>query len=439
MPRPKAQSQEPRERTLPAEEAAEKVAEKAWEPASTSRRRLLSIAGGLGGVVAAGAALGWALDRSGAKTPSGKLTGARSRPGSAVTATGTATGKTQAAKKSAGPPGKVLWRVGTESQVLSTLAVTSGVMVVSPTGHGVSAFDAATGAQLWTHPVRGNESGEIQAQGGTVILLGLGGGQQITGVATATGSQLWSDTFNASGARMAVGGDLCVVAADPALNPGPAVTAYSLSTGAKAWTFALPSELDTAVGFITSAGGDFYVADMLVNVWRLSAAGTVLTRAMAPAPWPGQLVVTDGILCGLADTAHPQGPNHLYGMDSSTGASLWNAVLDGSNTNTMTAADGVVFTAGPTSDGSALMTWNASTGAAGWQHHWSGDSAVDAPLAAGPGTVLVGIKQTLHCFSVTDGDELWQLTLGGGILTIEVAGGMAYVSTVSGWVYAVQL
>jgi serine/threonine protein kinase len=97
---------------------------------------------------------------------------------------------------------------------------------------------------------------------------------------------------------------------------------------------------------------------------------------------------------------------------------------------------------------SAIMTRNAGTGVAGWRHDWSGNSAVGAALALGPGTLLAGTGQTLCSFSVATGDAQWQLPLDGGVLAIQVADDVAYVSTSlasatdndsGGWVYAVQL
>ena len=400
------------------------------EPPSTSRRRLLTMAGGLGGLVVAGAAIGWALDRPRAKTPSGKLAGNVSRPGS---------GK---------PAGKVLWRTAAKSEVLpATLAVSDGVVLVGPAGGPASAADAATGAHLWTLSI-GSEPVQILAQDGTVVALGVGQGNSIAGLAAATGLQLWGGTCTTNGAHAVIGGDLCVVAAST-LTADPDVTAYSISTGVTAWTFEVPGQPANAPAAITTAGGYFYVADVLTNVWQLSAAGKVLAQFNVPAPWPDPLVVTSGVLCGLADTeTNSAGPDYLYAADISTRATLWTSRLDGSAPNTMIAGDGVVYTAGPAGGGSAIMTRNAGTGVAGWRHDWSGNSAVGAALALGPGTLLAGTGQTLCSFSVATGDAQWQLPLDGGVLAIQVADDVAYVSTSlasatdndsGGWVYAVQL
>jgi protein kinase-like protein/putative pyrroloquinoline-quinone binding quinoprotein/putative pyrroloquinoline-quinone-binding quinoprotein len=421
---------------------------------STSRRRLLTIAGGLGGVIVAGAAVGWALDQSGKKTPTGKLARNVSRPGTRTTTP--APGKTPepvkspAGQGSGAAAGRVIWRAAVDGQVSPDgLAVSDGVVVAGPTDGLASAFDAISGAHRWTLSV-GSEPFQILAQGGTVVALGTGQGNSITGLAATTGLVQWSTSFTTNGAHMAISGDLCVVAAST-LKTVPDVTAYSLSTGAKAWTFKLPGQPNSAPSSITAAGGSFYVADMSTNVWQLSATGSVVAKFTAPAPWPDPIAVTGQILCGLADTVtNAAGPDFLYAMDISTRATLWSTRLDGSAPNSMLADHGVVYTAGPASGGSAIMMRDAGTGAVGWRHDWSGDSVVGPALAFAPtaNLLLAGVGRDLCSLSVTSGDQQWQLPLDGGILAIEVAGDIAYVSTslatatdveAGGWLYAVRL
>jgi hypothetical protein len=116
----------------------------------------------------------------------------------------------------------------------------------------------------------------------------------------------------------------------------------------------------------------------------------------------------------------------------------------------MLADHGVVYTAGPAGGGSAIMMRDAGTGAVGWRHDWSGDSVVGPALAFAPtaNLLLAGVGRDLCSLNVTSGDQQWQLPLDGGILAIEVAGDIAYVSTslatatdveAGGWLYAVRL
>jgi hypothetical protein len=412
---------------------------------STSRRRLLTIAGGLGGVIVAGAAVGWALDRPRGKTPAGSLERSVSRPSTRARPSTTPSG---AGPGSGVPAGKVIWRVATDAEVMpSTLAAGGGVVVVGPAGGPAAAYNATTGTRLWTMSI-GDEPVQILVQDATVVALGVGQGHTIAGLAAATGLEVWSASCTLNGARMVISGDLCVVAANT-LTTEPDVTAYSLSTGVKAWTFKVPGQPDDSSAYITAAGGFFYVGSVFTKVWQLSATGSVVAQFTAPAPWPDPLAVTDQILCGLADTTlNAAGADYLYAMDTATRDTLWIARLDGSAPNSMVAGDGVVYTAGPAGGGSAIMMRNAGTGAIGWRHDWSGNSVVGGAMALGPEDLLAGVGQTLCCLSVLDGDEQWQLPLDGGILAIEVAGDMAYVSTslatttdndAGGWVYAVRL
>jgi outer membrane protein assembly factor BamB len=69
-------------------------------------------------------------------------------------------------------------------------------------------------------------------------------------------------------------------------------------------------------------------------------------------------------------------------------------------------------------------------------------------VALAAAALLVSIGETLYALSLATGKELWQLTMDGGILAIEVAGDTAYVGTSietmsgnneSGRVYKIQL
>jgi len=441
-------------RTLPPERrepalAAREPASAAGEPASaadgagertTSRRRLLTMAGGIGGVIVAGAVVGWALDRSGLKASAGQLAGDGSKRG--TTTPDEVSGR-------GAPAGTVLWTATTGTDPLE-LGVAAGVVAVRSGVGKVDGLDAATGARMWTWSAYDVDL--LQAQGDTIIVTGLDGPYLVQGLAASNGKQLWSGACRSGDPQLAIGGGLCVV---PGATSEGGVIAYDISTGAHAWAFAFPGQAAAWPAAITAAGGYFYVGDTSKQVWQVSTSGSEVARFTAPAPSPSPLTVTDGILCGVGNgnvngiSGTP--PSSLYSMDASTGRTLWSAGLGNSESVSMTAGDGVMYVSAMAGGGNsiAVTSRNARTGAAGWQHSWNWsyvDGTIQLALAAG--VLLAGVRQTLCALSLGTGAEQWQVTLDGEIEAIEVAGDVAYASTSiqtangrneSGRVYAVQL
>jgi serine/threonine protein kinase len=244
--------------------------------------------------------------------------------------------------------------------------------------------------------------------------------------------------------EMGIGGDLCVV---PAAD-GTGFTAYNLSTGARTWTFRLAGGLNASLPGIPSVDGTFYLASTADRVWQVSATGTKLAELTLPAASPSQIAVNDGILYAIAGGQS----GSVYAVDMSTDTSLWSTALHGA-WGSMTVGGGIVYVLGDieaTAPGtSGILTYNARTGAAGWQHAWSTNSAANGTqVALAVAALLVSIGETLYALSLATGKELWQLTMDGGILAIEVVGDTAYVGTSietmsgkneSGRVYKIQL
>ena len=395
-------------------------------PAMPGRRRLLVMAGGLGGVVVAGAVAGWDLSRPGAKS-AGKRTGTSGvQRDTAVTQAKT-------------PAGTIIW---TTSAGSDQFAVGADVVAVTYGTNKVVAQDAATGAHRWTWSGPGVEL--LEAQGNTVIVTAWDGPFRIIGIDAGSGKQLWASDTGSETPRLAIADGLAVA---PATGNIGAVSAYELSTGTVSWTFGFPGHPAKWPAYIAAVDGDFYVADSTDKIWHVSASGDMLAQFTAQAGNPYPLAVTDGVLCGLGNGIRYEGPQRLYALDAVSGAKLWDSPLNNKAGNTVVAAEGTVFVAGTTGDGgrSAIMTWNARSGAPGWHHDWPGSTAAGAPLATAPGSLLTGIRQTLCAFSAATGVSQWQITLDGDITTIVVSGTVAYVGTVirigtgSSRLYAIQL
>jgi outer membrane protein assembly factor BamB len=212
-----------------------------------------------------------------------------------------------------------------------------------------------------------------------------------------------------------------------------------VSTGAHAWTFAFPHGDHNAPVAISAADGVFYVADAGCQVWRLSPRGTELGHFTVPGPYAWSVKVSNGVLCGFSGGQSDQG---LYALNASTGRDLWSKAPYGVN-YTIAAADGVVYVSGGTnSNTSVLMRVDASTGKVGWQREWPNNTLADSPLAYVPGTLLVGVGQTLCALDAATGKQQWQVALNGQATAVAVAGAVAYVSVGTrpgGGLYAIRL
>jgi hypothetical protein len=400
---------------------------------SASRRKLLTMGGGFGGLIVAGAAAGWTLDRPGRKTAPPKY--------SADAVTQRATSRhTASAKK----PGTVLWEASTSAIAPYPVAVANGVVAVlsgddpdpvsGDDNSKIVGYDAATGARRWTTKIF--EGVLLQAQGGMVIVIGWDGPFRILGLDAATGKQLWTGSCNNGDPLMAIAGGLCVV---PSSVHSAAVTAYDVSTGAHAWTFAFPGGGSAQPTDITTADGVFYVSDSNGRIWRVSADGTGLGHFTAPAQYAFPIEVTNGVLCGFGGDQNNQ---TLYALKASTGQQLWTTTPYAVN-YAMVANDGSLYTTGGIySNNSVLMRVDASTGRVGWKRQWPTNTLASSPLGYGQGSVLVGIGQNLCALDAATGKQQWQVAPGGGITEIAVNGTVAYVTaglqTGSG-LYAIQL
>lgn len=400
---------------------------------SASRRKLLTVGGGFGGLIVAGAAAGWTLDRPGRKTAPPKY--------SADAVTKRASSRPAVSAKK---PGTVLWKASTSAITPYPVAAASGVVAVlsgddpdplsGDSNSKIVGYDAATGTRMWTTTIFGGVL--LQAQGGMVIVTGWDGPFRILGLDAATGKQLWTGSCNNDDPLMAIAGGRCVV---PSSVHSAAVTAYDMSTGAHAWTFAFPGGGSARPTDITSAGGVFYVSDSNGRIWRVSAGGTGLGHFTAPAQYASPIEVTSGVLCGFGGDQNKQ---TLYALNASTGQQLWSTTPYAVN-YTMVADGGSLYVSGGIySNNSVLMRVDASTGRVGWKHQWPTNTLASSPLQYGQGSVLVGVGQGLCALDAATGRQQWQVALGGQVTQIAVNGTVAYASaglrTGSG-LYAIRL
>lgn len=125
---------------------------------------------------------------------------------------------------------------------------------------------------------------------------------------------------------------------------------------------------------------------------------------------------------------------YLHALNFSTGEELWKTHFDGGAT-TPAIEDGVLY-AGGTGEVHAV---DAATGEVLWTFRSINFDAYNPP-AVKDGFVYFGclIERCVYALNASNGDIIWNYTMGGSPSTPAVAGGVVYVSSYDGWVYALS-
>ena len=228
------------------------------------------------------------------------------------------------------PNGNTVFVTGTSTS--STTTVTADATV---------AYNAATGAQLWTkrhsripslNPAYHN-SVAVSPTGGTVYVTGItdsagtsGGGYDTIAYNAATGTQLWAKHYSSSGGANSVAvspNGSTVFVTGPAFRPargtGYATVAYNAATGAQLWAkgyVGAPGAVPRAVAYsvaVSPSGGTVYVtgtswkpgwnyttiaynattgAQQWIKLYHGPGSGDALAYAMAVSPTSGTVIVT---------------------------------------------------------------------------------------------------------------------------------------------------
>jgi outer membrane protein assembly factor BamB len=242
------------------------------------------------------------------------------------------------------------------------------------------ALDSATGHERWHATVPGGTSAVVD---GGVLVIGTGDGY-LLGLDAINGTERWRFQISPNGA-----------AHNPAVSGG--------------------------IGY---AGGDdpgFFAVD--------TASGELLWRGETGDDQTGTAVVAEGIayIGGSAES----GEGHLYAFAAATGALLWQrdepiftpAVFDGVGYSGSVA--GIVY------------SFDTATGSERWRVQLG---EVVRPLAVVPGIVYAPSDgdHAIYALDAETGRQLWKIELDGGIDgSIAVDGGVAYVTTTAGSIYAI--
>lgn len=294
--------------------------------------------------------------------------------------------------------------------------------------HGVVvAYNATTGAQIWQSKDTANglfDGIAVSPDGSAVYVTGFGKpaggkGYQARTIAynAATGATLWTQTVGKNGFGKSIkvspdGSTVYVTGNDACGHPVNScylTAAYDAATGAALWTQELPNNGQAASIAVAPDGSDVYVTGSAIPkgladdqystvaynattgaaVWTASyaAAGTAYAGSVAVSPSGSAVYVTGQIQTKESDSYR------TIAYSASSGARMWTQPFSvskhGSPSSLAVSPDSAtVFVTGTVGKGYGsygTVAYNATTGAQLWQALYRGPAGGDAnDLAVSP-------------------------------------------------------
>ena len=275
--------------------------------------------------------------------------------------------------------------------IVSSPAVVNGMVYVGSVDHNVYAFNAGTGAKVWSDATAGKVYSSPAVMNGAVYIGSFGA------AGTSTGN----------------------------------VYALNASTGALLWHFATTSQVESSP---TASNGVVYIGSDDGKVYALNAStGTPLWTFDLGIR--GAVVSSPAVVNGVVYICSTD--LKVYALNASTGAQLWSFTTGSSLEAAPAVANGVVYIG---SDDVNVYALNASTGALLWTFT-TGNSVTSSPAVAN-GVVYIGSQDgNLYALNASTGAKLWTFGLGTSGITRTspaVANGVVYFSAFDGNLYALN-
>ncbi len=390
-----------------------------------ARRQVL---GGIAGLAAGGALLGWGLDRAVGGGSAGPGTSISSSPAGksragAPSAARSATAPSAATAGSGPPraPGTMLWKVKSPGQLVDNVVAADGVVYTAdnttsggPGDHLVSAVDASTGKVIW----QGSNYAEIYtgpAVGNGLVYFGSDY-HTMTALSAATGHGVWQATV----------GD--VIESPPAVTSQAVYFAsydqfvYSVNVthGKLIWR----SLIGISVSFIIAGGSYVYTATGKETAALRVSDGTTAWSS------PGSSLVL-----AVAGAAVIVGGNGvLSSVDAQTGAQGWSFNVGGAVTHIL-ASGSVAYVA---SDDGYVRAVNTADGSEKWSYN--ANRFVKSGIAAANGVVYFGCEdRRVYAVDAASGHRKWSYLTGGAIDSgLAVDQDRVFAGSIDGYLYALQ-
>lgn len=316
----------------------------------------------------------------------------------------------------------VAWTAYGGGQVNSSPAYYGGNVYVGSTSGTMYAFNASTGAVVWTNSAAQDEINlSSPAVGSNIVYVGSWD-HHLYAFNTSTGALVWS---------AATGG---MIESSPAVNNNIVyvgsldgkVYAFNATTGAGVWTATtggpVYSSPAVANGYVYVGSDDkkmyAFNASTGAQIWTFPTGGVI---RYAPA-------VADGRVLFASDDGD------LYAVKATSGAAAWLVNLAESAASAPAVANGVAYvcTFGP-----EFFAVNVSTGNGIWTGSCGATNS--SPLVAN-GIVYIQSNGNLDAYNALTGSSLGSLATGAEIESSPAVGdGMVFVGSQDGNLYSFAL
>ena len=321
--------------------------------------------------------------------------------------------------------GELLWRFETDDVIRSSPTVAGGAVYVGSNDNHVYALDAETGGLLWSYDTGDWAQYSPTVNGGMVYLGALAeGDHRVHALDAMTGEVLWfaerpypfTPEFTPT------------VAGDKVYVPGGFGEFHALdaSTGKVVWSFntGIPVESPPTV-----IGGIVYL-----TAFNTAQALDEATGALIWSYGTERLPATD-FPAAVADNVYYFSPDeHIYALDTATGELLWSYEADEMINTAPVTAGGIVYVG---SESGRFYALDAATGGLVWSRE-SMAWALQSPMVADGVLYAESSDGHLRALDAATGEELWRFQKGyfDGIPSYTVIGGVLYVGSLDGGVYA---
>lgn len=300
--------------------------------------------------------------------------------------------------------GAKLWSFQTNGPIYAASAVVNGVLYVGSDDHNVYALNAATGAKLWSFSTKNAVRGAPDVVSGVVYVTSTDGNAYALNA--QTGTMLWRKYIGSdNGSSPTVDDGMVFVAAHNYDNPYHSRLIYLFGLNAATGTRVWRREID-------ATGATFDSTPTFANGIVYLSAGQTFGFCGNPA----------------SDSRPDVRAQNIMAFQATTGAVIWHALTtSGCPTNSTAVAYGFVYFVSV--DGNAYER-NASNGAGGWLATVGNGSPIDYPLTVANGIVyLSDTAGYVYGLDATTGAQLWSYNSGGESYPITIVNGMVYITS----------
>ncbi len=291
------------------------------------------------------------------------------------------------------------FNAGTGDFMRSAPAAFDGIVYTSSDTTTLYAFNAATGATVWTFTSSYGGSGSSPAVAGGLVYTTSGNASSATLYAlnAQTGAQVWTANLASPTTSPVVSNGLVYVG-------GAKLYAFNAQTGAQVWSSAASTN---GFGLPAVGGGAVYTQGSNSSNWLMYALDAGTGAVLWTQVIGGQ--VYGGPVYSLGQVYFDQYyPYVVFALNASTGAVVWtNSDLGGNTDVPVAVAYKMLYIA---TDGE-LFALDTATGAVAFSISSFSDSQAGAPIVANGVLYTVETDTRVHAYNAYNGAPLWNAAL----------------------------